>query len=171
MEERCTFFTPAVWNQMLLGPYGMPLALAKKRSFLFQLGWMRLLVWRPSVSFTLVVASISINLLAFTLSLGIPSGASEVNPLVHPGSLASLAYSEGIIILSTFVLSALVRDEGQRTVILAAVVAVLTGDALNDLVFTLTTSQFLAVITSYASTALIPAFVATRWIRFQANKV
>jgi hypothetical protein len=131
---------------------------------------MKFVAWRPSVSFTLVLASISTNLLAFTLSLHIPNGASEVNPLAHPGMVASLGFSEGIIMLVSFTLSRLLRDEVRRSVILSAVVAVLTGDALNDIVFTLTTSQFLAVDISYAFTALIPAFVALRWIQFQGNQ-
>jgi hypothetical protein len=128
---------------------------------------MRLTAYRPSVSFTLVLTSISANLLAFTLSLRIPSGASEVNPLVHPGTIASLGFSEGIIVLVSFALSRLLQDEAKRSVILAAVLAVLTGDALNDIVFTLTNSQFLAVDISYAFTALIPTFVAIRWIQAQ----
>ena len=52
---------------------------------------------------------------------------------------------------------------------MAAVVAVLTGDALNDIVMTLTNSQFLAVDISYAFTALIPAFVAMRWVQSQTS--
>jgi len=142
--------------------------MANKRSTPFQMEWMKLLAWRPSVSFTLVLASLSANLLAFTLSLRIPSGASEVNPLVHPGLLVSLGYSEGIIVLISFVLSVLIQDEAKRSVILATVLAVLTGDALNDTVFSVTDSQFLAVDISYAFTALIPALVAIRWIQRQS---
>ena len=142
--------------------------MANKRSTPFQMEWMKLLAWRPSVSFTLVLASTSVNILAFTLSLRIPTGASEVNPLVQPGMLASLGYSEGIIVLISFVLSVLIRDEAKRSVILATVLAVLTGDALNDTVFSVTNSQFLAVDISYAFTALIPAFVAIRCIQSQS---
>jgi hypothetical protein len=83
--------------------------------------------------------------------------------------MASFGYSEGIIVLVSLVLSRLVQDEAKRSVILAAVLAVLTGDALNDIVFTLTTSQFLAVDISYAFTALIPAFVAVNWIQSQTT--
>jgi hypothetical protein len=126
---------------------------------------MRLAAWRPSVSFALILTSISANLFAFVLSLRIPSGDSEVNPLVRPGLFASLAYSEGIIILVFFALTALLQDEAKRSVILAAVVGVLTGDALNDAVLTVTNSQFLAVDISYAFAALIPAFVAMKWIQ------
>jgi len=150
-------------------PYGLPLGLANKRSSSFEMQWTKLLAWRPSVSITLVLASISANLLAFTLSLRIPSGASEVNPLVHPGLLVSLGYSEGIIVLISFMLSVLIRDEAKRSVVLAAVLAVLTGDALNDIVFSVTNSQFLAVDISYAFTALIPSFVAIRWIQSQSS--
>jgi len=82
--------------------------------------------------------------------------------------LASLGYSEGIIVLISFVLSVLIRDEAKRSVILATVLAVLTGDALNDTVFSVTNSQFLAVDISYAFTALIPAFVAIRCIQSQS---
>ena len=83
--------------------------------------------------------------------------------------VTSLGYSEGIVVLVSFVLSGLVRNEAKRSVVLAAVLAVLTGDALNDIVFTLIKSQFLAVDISYACTALIPAFVATRWIQSQTR--
>ena len=126
---------------------------------------MKLVAWRPSVSFTLVAASMSANLLAFVMSLRIPSGASEVNPLVHPGSLASLGYSEGLIVSVSVILTFLVRNEAVRSVMLAAVVGVLAGDVLNDIVMTLTNSQFLAVDISYAFTALLPAFVALKWIQ------
>jgi len=142
--------------------------MANKRSST-QVEWTKSMPWRPSVSFTLVLASVSANLLAFVLSLRIPTGASEVNPFVHPGMLASLAYSEGMILLVSFILSVLLRDEAKRCVILGAVVAVLTGDALNDIVFTLTSSQFLATDISYAFTALIPAFVAMKWIQWQTS--
>jgi len=145
--------------------------MANKRNLPFQPEWKKLMAWRPSVSFSLVMSSILANLLAFTLSLRIPSGASEVNPLVHPGSLASLGYSEGVIVLVSLALSILVRDEGRRCVILAAVVAILTGDVVNDVVFSVTNSQFLAVDISYSLTALIPAFVAARWVRSQTNSM
>jgi hypothetical protein len=148
-----------VWN------IATAVGMTNKLSSLFQVEWMKLVAWRSSVTFTLVLVSISANLLAFTLSLQIPSGASEVNPFVHPGSLASLGYSEGIIILISFVLSILILDEAKRSVVLAAVVAVLTGDALNDIVYSLSRSQFLAVDISYAITALVPALVAARWIQ------
>jgi hypothetical protein len=148
---------------------GIAVGMTNKRSSAFQVEWMKLVAWRPSVSFTLVLASISANLLAFTLSLHIPSGASEVNPLVHPGLLASLGYSEGIIVLVSFVLTILIPNEEKRSVVLAAVVAVLTGDALNDIVYTLTRSQFLAADISYTFTALIPAFVAMKWIQSQTS--
>jgi len=131
--------------------------------------WMRRRAWRASVSLGLTVASVCANLSAFIMSMRIPSGASEVNPLVHPGTLSSLAYSEGLIILISFALSTLLRDEGKRSVILAAVVALLTGDALNDIVFSFTGSQFLAADISYASTALIPAFVAMKCIQSHAG--
>jgi hypothetical protein len=123
--------------------------------------------WRPSISSIIILASISANLLAFALSLQIPNDASEVNPLVHPGMMASLLFSEGIILLVSFLLTILLHDEAKRSVVLAAVAAVLSGDALNDLVFSLTNNQFLAVDISYAFTALIPALVAMRWVRSQ----
>jgi hypothetical protein len=134
-----------------------------------EVGWVKRAPWRPSASFTLVITSISANLVAFALSLQIPSGASEVNPFVHLGMMVSLGFSEGIVVLVSFILSRLLRDEAKRSVILAGVVAVLAGDALNDIVFTLTNSQFLAFDISYAFTALIPAFVAMRWIRSQTS--
>jgi hypothetical protein len=124
-----------------------------------------LMTGKPSLSFILVLVSISANLAAFVLSLGIPSGASEVNPFARPGLLISLGFSVGIIVLVCVALARLLRDEVTRCVVLAAVVGVMTGDALNDFVYTVTRSQFVAVDISYGFTALIPAFVAMKLIR------
>jgi hypothetical protein len=131
--------------------------------------WMLSLGWRPSISFTLVLASISANLLAFLQSLRIPSGALEANPFVHPGMIESFGFSEVIILVGSFMLSKLLRDEAKRSVVLAAVTGLLTGDALNDIVVSLTTNQFLAVDISYTFTALVPAFVAMRWLESQPD--
>jgi hypothetical protein len=125
---------------------------------------------RPSFSSVLVLLAVSINLLAYLMSLRIPNGAAEVNPLVHPGSLVSLGYSEGIIITVSLLISVLIRDETKRSIVQAAVVALLAGDAMNDVVFTLTGSQYLAVVTSYAFTALIPALAAIRSMQVRTFK-
>jgi hypothetical protein len=148
---------------------GTAAEMTDKRGSAFHMERMRLMAWRPSTSFAIMLASVSINLVAFALSIRIPSGDSEANPFVHPGMLASLGFSEGTIVLGSFMLSKLIRDEAKRCVILAAMAGLLTGDALNDIVISLTNNQFLAVDISYTFTALVPAFVAMKWLQSQLS--
>lgn len=111
------------------------------------------------------------NLIAYVLSSRLPSWAAEANPFVQPGSLVSLALAETTILAVSSLCRFLGRDAATRNILLAAVVAVLTGDASNDVVLVLTRSQFFAIAASYFSITMIPTFVAMRSLELQLRRL
>lgn len=120
---------------------------------------------RPSPFVILALAATVVNLSAFLLSLHVPTGAYEANPNVRPGSLVSLGFSEGLVLLASFILRIISTDREVRIIVQAAVVALLSGDTINDLILVATGSQFFAIASSYTITAIVPALVAIWWIQ------
>jgi hypothetical protein len=112
----------------------------------------------------LILLGVTVNLIAFALSLLIPAWATEANPYVQPGSLLSLARSETIIILGSLLCRLLCKDRMMLNMLQAAIVALLTGDASNDVLLMISGREFLAIVGSYALTAFIPTLVAIKFL-------
>jgi hypothetical protein len=107
----------------------------------------------------LTILCIASNLIAFVVSSGLPPMYVELDRLVQPGSLLSLVRTEGFILISSFVLLALVRNVSERMILQGLVLGVLAADAVNDIALVSTGNWLFAVGAALATAVSIPALV------------
>jgi hypothetical protein len=107
----------------------------------------------------LAILCIASNLVAFVVSSRLPPIYMELDRLVQPGSLLSLARTEGFILISSFVLLALVRNVAERTILQGLVLGVLAADAMNDIALVSTGNWPFAMELALATAVSIPALV------------
>lgn len=79
---------------------------------------------------------------------------------VQPGSLLSLATTEGVILAVSIVLLVLIRDVAERTVLQGPVSGSFPADAVNDVVLVSTGNLFLAMELAWITAVAMPAMVA-----------
>jgi len=107
----------------------------------------------------LTILCIASNLIAFVVSSGHPPMYIELDRLVQPGSILSLVRTEGFILISSFVLLALVRNVAERVIFQGLILGVLAADAVNDIALVSTGSWPFAIVTALATAVSIPALV------------
>lgn len=107
----------------------------------------------------LTILCIVSNLIAFVASSGLSPMYIELDRLVQPGSLLSLVRTEGLILISSFVLLALVRNVTERIILQGLILGVLAADAVNDIALVCTGNWPFAIETALATAVSIPALV------------
>lgn len=112
--------------------------------------------WDSGTASLVLVCTIS-NLVAFVASSNLTPKYIELDSLVQPGHLLSLARTEGMILLATISLRVLVRSNLQRVALQGLVAGFLTADAVNDIILVTNGSWFLATELAYVTAASIPA--------------
>jgi hypothetical protein len=119
------------------------------------------LVTQPTLFFrssggVFVCVAMLANLIAFVASTNLPSAYMEVDQLVQPGSLLSLARTEGFI-LGGSVLLYLLSPRGLERIALQSLVAgFLSADAVNDVILRTTGSNLLATEFSWVAASMLP---------------
>ena len=108
----------------------------------------------PFVIFT-AIGMVS-NLVAFALSYNMPAGYTELDTLVQPGLLISLAKTEGIVLLATLVIAVALRHPPERLFFQSLVAGFFAADAVNDVVLFSTGSQLLATEFAWLAAASLP---------------
>jgi len=112
-----------------------------------------------SVFAALTLLCLASNLIAFVVSSSLPPMYVELNRLVQPGSLLSLARTEGFILMCSFVLLAIVRSVSERMILQGLILGVLAADAVNDIALLSTGNWLLAIELAVATAVLIPSLV------------
>lgn len=112
--------------------------------------------WDSTSASMMLVCTIS-NFVAFLVSSNLTSKYVELDSLVQPGHLLSLARTEGLILVASMSLMVLVRSNLQRVALQSLVAGFLTADAINDIVLVTTGSWLLATELAYVMAASIPA--------------
>ena len=107
----------------------------------------------------LTLLCLASNLIAFVVSSSLPPMYVELNRLVQPGSLLSLARTEGFILISSFVLLVLVRSISERIILQGLILGVLAADAVNDIALVSTHDWPFAIELAVATAVLIPSLV------------
>lgn len=108
----------------------------------------------------LTAAAVVANLTAFVLTVNIPAGFSELNPVPKGISPSSLMFSEGLLMVGSGLLYVLVRSPGERNLVQSSVAALLLADAINDLCQITPIPLYGTVLISYGVAALFPTFFA-----------
>lgn len=113
----------------------------------------------------LTILCVTSNLAAFLMSSVNPSLYVELDRFVQPGSLFSIATSEGAILALSIFLLAMVRNVTERTVLHSLVLGILAADAVNDLVLISTGDWFLSMELAWLTAASIPTMVGLLLLR------
>jgi hypothetical protein len=110
--------------------------------------------------FLLVVVGLVGNLLASmaTYLMLVSRSAVETDLAVQPGSFASLAKTEGLILLISIVLLLSVKNRAERGLLQCLVTGVLLADAVHDVILLVTGSWYLSLLIPFVVAASLPAF-------------
>jgi hypothetical protein len=128
----------------------------------------RLSPWKSSFAVLAIFGMVS-NLVAFVVSSGLPSNYIELDPLVQPGSLLSLARTEGIILAVSLVILTMMQESSERMALQGLITGFFTADAVNDIILISTGNSFLAMELAWVTAAAIPAMVGMSFFHGARN--